>query len=66
MTSALGDNFANATNDGKDGVSELTVMLAVEVGERCKVKGCPCAGLLAAGFGSARIWERKLTSRKVA
>lgn len=42
------------------GVSEVTVMFAVEVGVRWSVRGC---GWPAAGFGRARTWERKFISR---
>lgn len=47
---------------------EVTTILAVEVGERCKVSGCKwSAGLVDApvnaGFGRARIWCSRFNSR---
>lgn len=40
MTSALGESFANGIVDGCGGTRALTIMFAVEVGERCNVSGC--------------------------
>ena len=39
ITSASGDSLTNCTVDGCGGVRELTMMFAVEVGERCSVNG---------------------------
>ena len=63
MTSASGDIFTNACVLAGAGVSEVTSILAVEVGVRCNVSGCECP---AAGLGSARTCDRKFISRKFA
>lgn len=64
MTSASGLILAKGVVEGRDGVRAVTRMLAVEVGERCRVRGC--GDVVKVGLGSARIWERRLSSRKVA
>jgi len=71
MTSASGAILANADETGAAGVREVMMMFAVDVGERCSVRGCVCSvcpddGLSNAGFGRARICERRFSSRKVA
>jgi hypothetical protein len=63
--------LANGEAAGAGGTKEVIIMLAVDVGERCKVRGCvlsvwPDPALLYNGFGRARICERRLSSRKVA
>ena len=50
------------------GAREVTVILAVDVGDRCKVMGCGgCAAAsgvgVNAGLGSARTCDRKFNSR---
>lgn len=40
MTSASGEILAKGDVEGGTGVREVTVMFAVEVGERCSVSGC--------------------------
>ena len=70
MTSASAATFANGKDDAIGGTRELTIMFAVEVGDKCKVKGCARPGLdddpENEGFGSARIWESRFSSRNVA
>jgi hypothetical protein len=61
MTSASGEILTKGWLLAGAGVREVTVMLAVDVGVRCKVRGCEWP---AAGFGRARTWERKFISRK--
>lgn len=60
MTSASGASFANGTDDANGGVSEVIMILAVDVGERCRVNGWACCAwvdgnTVKEGFGSARI-----------
>lgn len=68
MTSASGAIFANGDAVGGAGVREVTMILAVDVGERCKASGCICSvcASLYVGFGRARICDRRLSSRNVA
>lgn len=68
MTSASGAIFAKAEVVGGAGVSEVTTMLAVDVGERCNAKGCMWSAcvVLKAGLGRARICDRRFSSKKVA
>ena len=42
MTSASVESFAKGVVEGCVGVRLLTMMLAVEVGERCNVNGYTC------------------------
>ena len=70
ITSASGANFAKGTEDANAGTSEVTMTLAVEVGERWRVRGwgcraCEAFGGMYAGFGRARICESMLISKKV-
>jgi len=46
MTSASGASFAKGTDNGRGGVSEVTIIFAVDVGDRCKVKACGCRALV--------------------
>jgi hypothetical protein len=39
ITSASGANFANWEFDGGAGINDVTVIFAVEVGDKCKVSG---------------------------
>jgi hypothetical protein len=39
ITSASGDNFANSEEEGSSGTREVIIIFAVEVGERCSVRG---------------------------
>lgn len=43
MTSASGAILANGDVVGGAGVSEVTTMLAVDVGDRCNASGCICS-----------------------
>lgn len=61
MTSASGEILTNGCVLAGAGVSDVTVMLAVDVGVRWSVRGCEFP---AAGLGKARTWERKFISRK--
>lgn len=49
ITSASGAIFANGVVDGRVGESDLTMMFAVDVGDRCNVKRC--GRLTSAGEG---------------
>ena len=49
MTSASGEILAKGDDDGAGGVSDVTVIFAVEVGDRCKVSGCVCSACSAEG-----------------
>lgn len=49
ITSASGAIFANGAVDGRLGESDLTMMFAVDVGDRCNVKRC--GRLTSAGNG---------------
>jgi len=40
ITSASGDSFANGDAEGNSGTSDVTMILAVEVGDRWSVRGC--------------------------
>lgn len=60
MTSASGEILTNGWVLAGEGVSEVTVMFAVEVGVRWSVSGCDWPK---AGLGRARTWERKFISR---
>ena len=42
MTSASGASLANGEGEGSGGTNELITMFAVEVGERCNVRGWVC------------------------
>lgn len=68
MTSALEDILANGDVVGGVGVSEVTIIFAVEVGDKCSVSGCAerPGDDLNVGFGRARICDRRLISRKFA
>ena len=71
MTSPSGAMRAKGLSAGKGGVSDVTIMFAVDVGERCIVNGyrtCTLAvGLgLYDGFGRALTWNSRLDSRKLA
>jgi hypothetical protein len=60
ITSASGAILAKGMVFGIGGTKEVTMMLAVDVGDRCNVKGWAfsvweVALLVYAGFGSARI-----------
>jgi len=68
MTSASGEIFANGEVFDGAGVSEVTTTFAVDVGERCNASGCICSPsvVLYVGFGSARICDKRLSSRNVA
>jgi hypothetical protein len=61
MTSASGASFANGCVADAPGDKDVTIMLAVDVGERCNVIGCDCP---AVGLGRARTCEIKFISRK--
>jgi hypothetical protein len=39
ITSASGESFANGEEEGGSGTREVTIIFAVEVGERCSVRG---------------------------
>src|SRR5690242_4593285 len=60
MTSASGEILTKSEAAGGAGATEVTMMLAVVVGDRWRVSGW---GVWAWGLGRARIWERKLSSR---
>lgn len=60
MTSASGANFAKGCVDGAPGDNDVTIMLAVDVGDKCNVIGCDCP---AVGLGRARTCEMKFISR---
>ncbi|QBZ54616.1 hypothetical protein PoMZ_10322 [Pyricularia oryzae] len=71
ITSALGAILTNGTSDPAAGSRDATLMLAVEVGETCRAKGCAAdpgtpPGGANAGLGSARTWDIMLSSRKLA
>lgn len=66
MTSESGAILTKACVDGGPGFNVDTTMLAVDVGERWRVRGCGPLELLYAGLGNARTCCKKLTSRKLA
>lgn len=71
MTSPSGAILAKGTEDACGGVRDVISTLAVEVGERCIVKGWECCTwtdgvALNEGFGRARTWKRRFDSRKLA
>lgn len=43
ITSASGAILANGEVSGGAGVSDVITILAVDVGDRCKAKGCMCS-----------------------
>jgi hypothetical protein len=61
ITSASGASFAKGCVADAPGDNDVTIILAVDVGERCNVIGCDCP---AAGLGRARTCEMKFISRK--
>ena len=60
MTSASGEILTKSELVGGAGATEVTMMFAVVVGDRCRVNGC---GVCAWGLGNARICDKKLSSR---
>ena len=71
MTSPSGAIRAKGHSVGKGGVSDVTMMFAVDVGERCMVNGYRTCTLTAGlglydGFGRALTWNSKFDSRKLA
>jgi hypothetical protein len=59
ITSPPGSSFANGDVDGGGGSRDVMMIFAVDVGDRCKVRGClVCADPsweTKLGFGKARI-----------
>lgn len=71
MTSASEESFTKPISEDMGGAIEVTTMLAVDVGERCRVIGWDLVFrenevLVYPGFGRARTWACKLVSRNVA
>ena len=66
MISELGDILTNGVEADGSGSRDVTVIFAVEVGERCKVRGCARAEIEVDsndGLGRALTWCKKLVSR---
>ena len=64
MTSASGESFRNVISEPTWGDMDVMLMLAVDVGDRCRVRGC--GGTLDEGFGSALICACKFVSKNPA